>query len=344
MSKLKRGFTLIELLVVIAIIAILVALLLPAVQQVREAARKSQCQDHLHNLGVALHDYEASFKTFPGSPQSCPYHAAATSATSHCWAGFSGFAMLLPYIEQKPAYDQLDFNLTWDDTVNRPIVYNTLIDVYFCPSDPVSGTKTQTNSAGTSYGLCAGPVADWDTVNPPGLVSLRSSTKMASITDGTSNTIGCSEIAMGSNQGKRDFTARNSAAGDLTSTTSGTARIFKATSAEAAAINTYFTACKNALGTAAVNGDDDDAGRFWATGRVQWGPWFNTLVPPNAGAICDNDTSVTDLRIKTASSYHPGGVQVMLMDAKVTFASENIDQLVWIGAGSTNQGETTSIK
>ncbi|MCA9054929.1 MAG: DUF1559 domain-containing protein, partial [Planctomycetaceae bacterium] len=77
MSKLKRGFTLIELLVVIAIIAILVALLLPAVQQVREAARKSQCQDHLHNLAIALHDYEVTHKAFPASPMACPKYNSA---------------------------------------------------------------------------------------------------------------------------------------------------------------------------------------------------------------------------------------------------------------------------
>ena len=99
----NRGFTRIELLVVIAIIAILVALLLPAVQQVREAARKSQCQDHLHNIAIALHDYESSFKMLPaGSARNNPAGACGGNS-AWGWA-----AAILPYNEQKPLYDQLN--------------------------------------------------------------------------------------------------------------------------------------------------------------------------------------------------------------------------------------------
>ncbi|MFV0442268.1 MAG: type II secretion system protein, partial [Planctomycetaceae bacterium] len=92
----RRGFTLIELLVVIAIIAILVALLLPAVQQVREAARKSQCQDHFHNLVIAMHSYEGTFKGLP--------LAVAANNTGH---GPSVWVHVLPFIEQKPLYDRI---------------------------------------------------------------------------------------------------------------------------------------------------------------------------------------------------------------------------------------------
>lgn len=124
-----RGFTLIELLVVIAIIAILVALLLPAVQSVREAARRTQCQDHLHNLGLALHNYEGTFGRFP------PGWIGGSGR--HDMFGNNGFAwgtMLLPYTEQSPLYKQLNLNRSLIHSDNLAIL-RTPISIFLCPSD-----------------------------------------------------------------------------------------------------------------------------------------------------------------------------------------------------------------
>ena len=93
-----RGFTLIELLVVIAIIAILIALLLPAVQQAREAARRSQCKNNLHQLGIALHNYADAHRCFP------------MNRTGRTYYNWSGLAMLAPFIEEANLYNSLDFN------------------------------------------------------------------------------------------------------------------------------------------------------------------------------------------------------------------------------------------
>ena len=354
MKRLRRGFTLIELLVVIAIIAILVALLLPAVQQVREAARKSQCQDHQHNLAIALHDYEASFGVFPGNPmaQSRPSNGAALQG----WQAHSGFAMLLPFIEQKPMYDQLDFNLRPDTNPNRAIYYRQPIDLYLCPSDAVDGRIPGTNdSACVSYGLCSGPVTGWSVGNPPvGMFTYRSSLKMSSITnqDGTSNTIAVGEIVIGPNRGLAGTPLSNGTgyrihtAGDLNNAT-GTSggRVYDTQQVNIDRINTYYNACLGAFSpTFGHHGSNDEQGRFWGYGRSFWGPWFNTLVGPNAGPTCDNDTSQTEVRVKPISSYHPGGAQVSMADAKVTFVSENIDQRVMIGAGTVGGGETTTLR
>jgi prepilin-type N-terminal cleavage/methylation domain-containing protein len=96
-----RGFTLIELLVVIAIIAILIALLLPAVQQAREAARRTQCKNNLHQIGIALHNYHDAFRILPPG-QVTSVHWLQTDSTMWGWA-----AMLLPYLDQSPMYNLL---------------------------------------------------------------------------------------------------------------------------------------------------------------------------------------------------------------------------------------------
>ena len=144
-SKL-RGFTLIELLVVIAIIAILVALLLPAVQQVREAARKSQCQDHLHNLGIGMHSYESSFKTLPpGIVSRIPNNLTSSEVGMWAWG-----AMILPNIEQAPLYSQLNpGQMLPEQVLATPAGQRAMqspIDVFRCPSDPGQELNTYDNT------------------------------------------------------------------------------------------------------------------------------------------------------------------------------------------------------
>jgi prepilin-type N-terminal cleavage/methylation domain-containing protein len=163
-SRTRPGFTLIELLVVIAIIAILIALLLPAVQQAREAARRTQCKDHLHNLGLAFHNYHDVFKQFPLVGQ-CPNHAGggvspcggsdrdATAPWSTTWA-----IALLPYIDQGPR-----FNL-WNSSIGyatQQQVTGIPLPIMKCPSDYDSGPAMNPNgNQGTfdkgNYGLNVG--------------------------------------------------------------------------------------------------------------------------------------------------------------------------------------------
>src|SRR5262249_21665043 len=137
----RRGFTLIELLVVIAIIAILVSLLLPAVQQAREAARRSQCRNNLKQLGLAMHNYESSFNTFPPgrivhvSPADDGSQSAMGNATTGQGDCFSAFAQMLPQLDQDPIYEQINFNSGPDTSANDQVV-GIQPAVFACPSDP----------------------------------------------------------------------------------------------------------------------------------------------------------------------------------------------------------------
>src|ERR1700712_5128327 len=107
----RRSFTLIELLVVIAIIAVLIALLLPAVQSAREAARRSQCINNLKQLGLAMHNYQSTARSFPPGASKNPM---PNSSTYYPWGNWSAQALLLPYLEQKPLYDAANFSWSSD--------------------------------------------------------------------------------------------------------------------------------------------------------------------------------------------------------------------------------------
>jgi prepilin-type N-terminal cleavage/methylation domain-containing protein/prepilin-type processing-associated H-X9-DG protein len=194
----RRAFTLIELLVVIAIIAVLIGLLLPAVQKVRESAANSQCKNNLHQIGVACHAYHDLNRCLPpGYLANVPYSDGATdTAPGWGWAAF-----LLPQLEQDNLYRQLKFS---QPVQNAPAI-QSFVKVYLCPSDlPPTSAFTLTDAAGTniaaaapsSYAATVGPDAS-DVADPTGLgVFYRNSrTKFSDIKDGTSQTVMIGERA-----------------------------------------------------------------------------------------------------------------------------------------------------
>lgn len=212
--KRYRAFTLIELLVVIAIIAILIALLLPAVQQVREAARRTQCRNNLKQIGLALFNYESSHGSFPpgylyipGVQWSGPVTPGFEDANHQ---GFAWGAMILPFIDQANLYNLINFRTPCFDPVNQPM-REAHISLYLCPSDTTSAGKFVVRDdssmpveqyAAACYAANWGPATASENLDATpdesaGVFYRNSVTRITHILDGTSNTLAVGERTNG---------------------------------------------------------------------------------------------------------------------------------------------------
>lgn len=307
----SRGFTLVELLVVIAIIGILVGLLLPAVQAAREAARRMQCSNNLKQLGLALHNYEGTFRTFPPS---------GIDSNSMSWA-----VMILPFVEQGNLYNRFNFSSGGWNALNRiAVVKGVHIPSLQCPSAPADTHFSAFNTTVTNasinesdvrtshyhgvlgptgpnpannnqpYMVIGNPALDFGVVATQGAFGaarIRSATNtvpeknpMSSITDGTSNTLLLGEFSWRNYQFWRPFTRG------------------------------WYS---------------DNRGTLVYLSK-------NVTYPINSGfSLKWNDGSF--------GSMHTGGAQFVRADGSVQFVSQSIDMATYRAAASRNGGESVSI-
>jgi len=374
----SRGFTLIELLVVIAIIAVLVALLLPAVQMAREAARRSSCSNNLKQLGLAVHNYESVNQCIPSaSLYPCPA-LSPFSSQDLCWNyGASPLVSLLQYLEQGTAYNAYNVQMgvygSYPPATNGPItwwanttVFNIQLAVLLCPSDsprqlkqPVtnymanmggpflingySGTFAPLNPTMFYQGLGVYQLqANYPNAQTAGLVGL------SSVTDGTSNTSLFSEGVSGTNM---QIIAGSGKVSEMrgffnTNFTSNPISLFRSQ----ATVLQFLAAC-NAVppGTIAASPGNTGAGIRGLTWQVSF-PYYanygmyNHVGGPNSrqcSATTDpNGVGLDIFGTSNATSLHNGGVNVVMADGSVRFIKEQINLFTWWAVGTRNGNET----
>jgi len=334
-----RGFTLIELLVVIAIIAVLISLLLPAVQSAREAARRIQCTNNLKQLGLAVHNYESSNGVLPP-----PFVLGIISGTTLNGNGWSAHARVLPYLEQNSAFNAMNLSLRYSLPDNLTISKLT-IGGFLCPSEirPEPRTDATTGAVThgvTNYGWNRGDWLVWGGLNTSNRApfDINVARRLAAISDGLSNTLFASEV--------KTYQWGLNNCGALANV--DPRNIPPASADPMTLVPQYSAGC-----TLGLTGHTE-----WVDGAVHE-TGFTTAWPPNKqifrttpltqaldlvnwrenGVLTNGGPSLGAI---TSRSYHPGGVNTLFGDGSVRFIKDGISGDAWRSLGTMSSGEVIS--
>jgi len=353
------GFTLIELLVVIAIIGVLIALLLPAVQMAREAARKNTCRNNLKQIGLAVHNYNDVFNVIPPG---CRRSQQPTCSPTPCngleaWGGWSVHSMLLPYLDRSDVAGLLNYeansyrtdaNNTFGNGNMNITAMSTIINTFLCPSDPSKqiGTYGGFHNAGNNYPASHGDAMDYGTfnaVNSRGPFWIDSNCTFGQIPDGLKNTIFFAERLKGTQN--IAIKSRAHVYGNGPALPATLVPILAA----AGTFDAWVTACDAFRDTTVSTNNASglyrgQAGQYWINGMYTYAMMNEIHTPNSQHADCfQGGCGEFDCNgAYTACSQHPGGVNAVLGDGSVQFYSDSIDRSVWWALGSRNGGETIS--
>ena len=343
----RAGFTLVELLVVIAIIGILIALLLPAVQAAREAARRSQCTNNLKQIGLAFHGYHDVYRTFPAWSYQARTWRAGASGDNTWWTGFTAMTMILPYVEQGAIYDKIDWGCRPEDNTpgnpdgaNNNLFRLAPISAYQCPSD--SRFANTSYPAYCNYKVSAANLLNCSWTVENGMFRRDPGREVAirDVHDGTTNTIMAGEILLGD-----DSTAKSSWGDTASSPLPFSVNTSPITQAQMSqwgqACLTMFLAGSGSTSGGSAGWINNTAGRRYWQPRLDDGSPFTPLAPPNwqyPNCAHGNWTTSSGIFIG-ARSHHPGGAVHTLGDGSVRFISETIDFVTYQNLGNREDGQ-----